>query len=79
MATKETKKALRKDAIYARQSLDKEDSYSIESQIDKAYERADADAEVYKDKGYSGKNTDRPDLQRLKADIEAGKIKRVIV
>ena len=30
MATKETKKAFRKDAIYARQSLDKEDSYSIE-------------------------------------------------
>lgn len=69
----------RKDAIYARQSLDKKDSLSIESQIDKALERADQGAEVYQDKGYSGKNTDRPQLQRLKSDIETNKIKRVIV
>lgn len=69
----------RKNAVYARQSLDKKDSLSIETQIDKGKAWAGGDTEVYKDKGYSGKNTDRPDLQRLKADIEADKIKKVIV
>lgn len=69
----------RKDAVYARQSLDKKDSLSIETQIDKGISLADEGVEIYKDKGYSGKNTDRPDLQRLKRDIETDKIKRVIV
>lgn len=74
-----TKQDTRKDAVYARQSLDKKDSLSIETQIDKGLAYADDNAEIYKDKGYSGKNTDRPDLQRLKTDMEANKIKRVIV
>lgn len=79
MAKTTSLKTLRKDAVYARQSLDKKDSLSIEAQVDMGLKRADEGAEIYKDKGYSGKNTDRPDLQRLKADIEADKIKRVIV
>lgn len=79
MTKTKKKDTLRKDAVYARQSLDKKDSLSIETQIDMGLGRADEGAEVYRDKGYSGKNTDRPDLQRLKADIEANKIKRVIV
>ena len=33
----------------------------------------------YKDKGYSGKNIERPDFQRLLQDIRLGLIKRVIV
>lgn len=74
-----TEKMTRKDAVYARQSLDKKDSLSIETQVDMGLTKADAGAEVYTDKGYSGKNIDRPDLQRMKADIEADKIKRVIV
>ena len=78
-ATKKGTRDNRRDAVYARQSLDKKDSLSIESQIDKALERADQGAEIYQDKGYSGKNTDRPELQRLKSDIETNKIKRVIV
>lgn len=69
----------RKDAIYVRQSLDKKDSLSIESQIDKGLSFSDDNAEIYRDKGYSGKNTDRPALQRLKNDIEANQIKRVFV
>lgn len=76
---KQSSQDKRKDAIYARQSIDKKDSLSIESQIDLGLSRADEGAEIYKDKGYSGKNTDRPELQRLKADIEANKIKRVFV
>lgn len=37
------------------------------------------DIKVYTDKGYSGKNTDRPAFQEMMADITAGKIRRVIV
>lgn len=70
---------MRRDAVYARQSVDKKDSLSIETQIDMTLAQADKGAEIYKDKGFSGKNIDRPDLQRLKTDIESDKIKRVIV
>ena len=68
------------DALYGRQSVDKKDSISIESQIDfcKYETRGDAYKE-YTDKGYSGKNTDRPRFQELIRDIEKGLIKRVIV
>lgn len=33
----------------------------------------------YIDDGYSGTNFNRPDFQRMIADVEAGKIKRIIV
>lgn len=67
------------DAIYARQSIDKADSISIESQIEFCkYETRGAPYRVYKDKGYSGKNTDRPDFQQLLSAIRNGEIKRVI-
>lgn len=50
----------RLDIIYARQSVDKKDSISIESQIDFCkYELRGGECKIYKDKGYSGKNTDR--------------------
>lgn len=49
------------DAIYARQSIDKKDSISIESQIEFCkYELRGGSCREYQDKGYSGKNTDRP-------------------
>lgn len=68
------------DAIYTRQSVDKVDSISIESQLEFCkYETRGGEFEYYRDKGYSGKNTDRPDFQRMMKDIKAGKIKRVIV
>ena len=70
-------------AIYARQSVDKKESLSIEGQIDKCKSKLSDDekplAIIYKDKGFSGKNTDRPDLKRLINDIELGKIGKVIV
>lgn len=67
------------DAIYARQSIDKKDSISIESQIEFCkYETRGGEYKVYKDKGYSGKNTDRPQFQELLSDIKDGKINRVI-
>lgn len=68
------------DALYARQSLDKKDSISIESQLDFCkYETRGNDFETYIDKGFSGKNINRPDFERMVEDIKAGKIKRVIV
>jgi len=68
-------------AIYARQSIDKVDSVSIESQIDncKRFFRNDNDEfEVYQDKGFSGKNTNRPRMNQLIEDIKGGKISGVI-
>jgi len=68
------------DAVYARQSVDKADSISIESQIEFCkYELRGGCCKEYIDKGYSGKNTDRPQFQQLAKDIESGLISRVIV
>ena len=68
------------DAIYGRQSIDKKDSISIESQFEFCrYELKGGEGREYKDKGYSGKNIERPDFQRLLQDIKLRLIKRVIV
>ena len=58
----------RQNAIYARQSVDKKESLSIEEQIENCQEKA-PNAIVYEDKGYSGKNIERPALQKLIEDI----------
>lgn len=68
------------DAIYGRQSIDKKDSISIESQFEFCrYELKGGEGKEYKDKGNSGKDIERPDFQRLLQDIRLGLIKRVIV
>lgn len=69
---------MKQTAIYARQSVDKKESLSIQGQIELC-QAIDKNAIIYKDKGYSGKNTERPEVQRLLEDIKAGKIKKVIV
>ena len=70
---------MRTDAIYARQSIDKADSISIESQIEYCqYETSGEPYLVFQDKGYSGKNTDRPGFQQMLYQIRIGNIKRVI-
>ncbi len=67
-------------AIYARKSVFREDSISIESQIEMCeYEARGQEYLVYQDNGYSGKNTDRPDFQRMVSDIKTGLISKVIV
>ncbi len=68
-------------ALYARQSLDKKDSLSIESQIEqcKTLIKDNSSFKEYEDKGYSGKNTSRPALVELLQDIKADKIDTVIV
>ena len=67
------------DAIYARQSVDKADSLSIQGQIDLCQKQASEDYKVYQDKGYSGKNTNRPAFQRMMEDVEKGLIQKIIV
>lgn len=68
-------------ACYARQSVDKKDSISIETQIELAKKECipEEGIEEYKDKGYSGKNTKRPEWQRMMRDVREGKISRIIV
>ena len=68
------------DAIYARQSVDRLDSISIESQIEYCqYEARGGEYRVFQDKGYSGKNTARPNFQLMFEAIRKGEVKRVIV
>lgn len=67
------------DAIYARQSVDKADSLSIQGQIDLCRQKAGETFQVYQDKGYSGKNTNRPAFQRMMEDVERGLIQKIIV
>ena len=68
------------DFIYARQSVDKEDSISIESQIELCLrEVGNNQHKVFRDKGYSGKNTERPDFQEMMAEVRAGGVGRIIV
>lgn len=69
------------DAIYARQSIDKKDSISIETQINFGIRESNAPDgyKIFKDKGFSGKNTKRPDFQRMIQEVKNGKIKKIIV
>lgn len=68
------------DLIYARQSVDKEDSISIESQIELCLREVGSyPHRVFRDKGYSGKNTERPDFQEMMATIRNGGVRRIVV
>lgn len=66
-------------AIYARQSIDKKDSISIDTQIDMCRRYCSDEHRIYSDKGWSGKNLDRPEFQRLLADIRGGQIDKLVV
>jgi len=71
---------MREEAIYARQSVDKKDSVSIETQIEHCKALAESrEPKVFSDKGFSGKNTERPDLKRLLTEIKMGRISKVYV
>jgi len=67
-------------AIYCRQSIEKKDSISIDSQIEFCKKEIDDQPfKIYTDSGYSGKNTDRPNFKLLMKDIESGLINKVVV
>ena len=67
-------------AVYVRQSVDRPDSISIQNQIDFCkYEVRDNHYKIYEDKGYSGKNTDRPKFKEMTKAIKDGVITKVVV
>jgi site-specific DNA recombinase len=68
-------------AIYVRQSIEKANSISIDSQIDFCKKEIidNEEIKVYEDKGFSGKNIERPAFQSLLVDIKTGLINKVIV
>lgn len=69
--------------IYSRQSLDKKDSISIESQIEHCKGQIlPGDTEqlkIIQDKGYSGKNTRRPGFEEMMEYINSGVVSQIIV
>jgi len=70
--------------IYARQSVDKKDSISIENQIEHCKLQIAAlgiseEIKVYVDKGFSGKNTNRPDFEKMMSDMRREKVSKVVV
>ena len=67
------------NAIYVRQSIDKKGSLSIEGQIDICKKLAGEEAKVYIDRGFSGKNTNRPAFSELIEDVKAGKVNKIYV
>ena len=70
----------RYEAAYARQSVEKQDSLSIQAQLDLCRKASANDGiKTYQDRGYSGKNTDRPSFQRLLKDISAGRVSKLYV
>ena len=71
---------MRYEAAYARQSVEKKNSLSIKGQLDLCTQASgDPSLVTYSDQGYSGKNTDRPDFQRLLRDIKADKVSKLYV
>lgn len=67
------------NAIYARQSIDKGDSLSIQGQVDLCARQIQGEYQVYQDKGYSGKNIRRPAFTKLLEEIRQGTIRKVWV
>lgn len=67
-------------AIYARKSVFREDSVSIESQIEMClYEARGEECVIYSDNGFSGKDTERPGFQKMMKAVSSGAISKVIV
>lgn len=72
-------------ALYVRVSTDAqaEEGYSLEAQKERLLARCKSDdienTEIYEDGGWSGKNIERPSIQRLITDILDGKVERVMV
>ena len=70
-------------AIYARKSVEKENSISCETQIEccKTMLKPDERHEkviTFVDNGFSGGNVDRDGFQKMMRKIEQGKIKKVL-
>lgn len=67
-------------AVYARQSVARDESISIETQIERCRREAGEETvQIFCDRGYSGKNILRPGFSEMMERIETGMISRVIV
>lgn len=67
-------------ALYARQSVEKQDSISVESQLDFCrYETRGEPYMTFVDRGFSGKDTNRPAFERMLEEVRAGKLTKVVV
>ena len=69
-------------AVYVRQSIDKKDSISIETQIEECKKKlySNEPYEIFSDKGFSGKSVDnRPEFQRMMAEVKNGNVSRIII
>lgn len=67
-------------AIYARQSVEKPDSISVETQIAICRQYTGQEpVEEFVDIGYSGKNTNRPRLQQLLSEVTRGRYTAIFV
>ena len=69
------------NAIYVRQSVDKKDSISIESQIETCMRKLSSEevknnTEIFSDKGFSGKSINRPEFQRMMEELRENRIKK---
>ncbi len=71
-------------ALYARKSVERENSISCDTQIEycRAMIKPDERSEkilTFIDNGFSGGNTDREGFQKMLRQIERGKVKKVII
>ena len=71
-------------AIYARQSIEKDNSMSCETQIDRCirkltFEESEGKILKFVDEGCTGANTDREGFQKMMRKIEQGVITKVII
>ncbi len=68
-------------AVYARQSVNKKESISIEMQVElcKSAVPEKEEVTVFEDKGFSGTNTKRPAFQEMLALVRLGKVSAIIV
>lgn len=68
------------EVIYARQSVDKRDSISIETQINDCKKKLDSENfRIFYDKGYSGKSTNRPQFQDMMNEVRKGIVSKIII
>ena len=66
-------------SVYARQSLEKIDSISVDTQFAQCRRFTDDEVDVFFDKGFSGKNTNRPAFQRMMEAVKSGQISKILV
>ena len=68
-------------AIYVRQSVERADSVSLETQAELCRKdlAPEEPVEIYSDCGFSGKNTERPALHAMLAAVRTDAVRRVLV